>query len=349
MTNLIIGILFSFLFTLITLPILIKFASFHQLYVPESYRRVHHTKVSALGGISIFVSAIISFLLFSDIINFPDYRYVIGSGFLMFAIGFYDDLFDLKAHHKLLGQFISVVLLVVFADVRIHFLQNHFDQNTGLFLDYILTVILMLLIINSYNLIDGVDMLAASIGTIIMGFLGVWFFLVGQFDYSLALLALSSSLIAFMIYNYSPAKIFMGDTGTMSIGLIMAIGLIQFDEINRLVDELYQFNNAPAIAFSFIALISFDLIRVALVRIFRNTSPFNPDKNHIHHLLMRLNMAQNRIFIPLSLVIIFQILLTVLLDAFVNSNIILVAVNVTYDLIFYAFILVLLKVKSHLK
>jgi len=331
---------------MVLLPILIKVAKANNLFVPKNYRRIHKSNVSALGGLAIFVSSTLSFLLFSDIINFPDYRYMIGSGLLMFALGFHDDLFEVNAHYKLLGQLLAVTLLVVFADVRIHYFQDIFNPSIGLSIDNIITVSLMIVIINAYNLIDGIDMLAAMVGAVILGVLGLWFFNVGQYDYSLALLSLAGSLFAFMIFNFSPAKIFMGDTGTMTIGLIMAVALIKFDEINTLIESDFKFEHTYGMAFSFIALIFSDLVRVAIIRIYKGRSPFEADRNHIHHLLLRLHLSHNITSFIIGFVIFLQIVISVALDGIVSSNIVLIGLNILYVGIFYAIILLLLKVKS---
>jgi len=338
MINQIIGILFSFIITLMGLPLLIRFAESNKLFVPNDYRRTHTSKVSALGGIVIFVSASLSFLLFSDLINFPDYRFIISSGILMFILGFYDDLNEVKPEIKLLGQTVAISLLVIFADVRIEFLQHSFNLHIGIWADTILTIIIMLAIINAYNFIDGIDMLAAMLGFIIMGILGIWFFAVDQYDYSLALLTLSASLLAFMIYNHSPAKIFMGDTGTMTIGLIMALSLIKFDMINSIILSPYSFVNAPGIAFSFVSLLLFDLVRVSVSRIIKGKSPFHADNNHIHHLFVRMGINHNTISMIIGFAVIAQIVLSIILDSYINSNFIIILINIAYLLLFYSIV-----------
>ena len=346
MQNLIIGIIFSFVITLIGLPLLIKFAEINKLFVPSNYRRIHTTKVSSLGGIVIFVSAVISFILFSDLINFPDYRFIISSGVLMFILGFYDDLNEVKPETKLIGQLVAVTLLVVFADVRIEFMQHHLSLEYGLLADTVLTVILMVIIINAYNFIDGIDMLAALLGFIIMGILGIWFLAVNQYDYSLALLTLSASLLAFMVFNYSPAKIFMGDTGTMTIGLIMALSLIKFDMINSIIVDNYSLNLAPGIAFSFVALIITDLFRVSVFRIMKGDSPFIADNNHIHHLFLRMDLKQNSISLILGSVVFIQIAMSFVLDSYLNSSFLLIAINLAYLLLFYVVVFRILSIKT---
>jgi UDP-N-acetylmuramyl pentapeptide phosphotransferase/UDP-N-acetylglucosamine-1-phosphate transferase len=267
----------------------------------------------------------------------------------MFILGFYDDLNEVKPEVKLFGQTIAIALLVIFADVRIEFLQHFFNLHTGIWADTILTIIIMLAIINAYNFIDGIDMLAALLGFVIMGILGIWFFAVDQYDYSLALLTLSASLLAFMIYNYSPAKIFMGDTGTMTIGLIMALSLIKFDEINSIISSHYSFVNAPGIAFSFVSLLLFDLLRVSFSRIFKRKSPFHADNTHIHHLFVRMGMNHNIISLVIVSYVITQIALSIILDSYFYSSFNIILINIAYLLLFYSIIFMFLRKNKYKK
>ncbi len=342
MFTIIVGILFSFTFSLISLPILIKIAESNNLFVPRNYRRIHKTKISALGGIAIFTSSTIGFVLFSDLVNYPDYKYILSSGILMFTIGIRDDLHNIKALYKLTGQIASVSLLVAFAGVRINFLQHFIDGQLGVIADIISSIIIMVLIINSYNLIDGIDMLAASVGSVILGSLGLWFYLVGQYDFSLAFLTIAGSLLAFMIFNYSPAKIFMGDTGTLTIGLIMSIGLIKFEEISQLVNNDYSLHSAAGISFALISLIVFDLLRVAFIRMYKGISIFRADKRHIHHIMLRLGFRHNAISLIISSFIILQLLISIIADSLNVSNFGIIVLNTLliftfYTIIFYYF------------
>ena len=346
MYELFIGIFFSFVLTIISLPILMKMAETNKLFVPKGYRHVHTSNVSALGGIAIFGSSTLSFILFSDLVNYPDYKYILSSGILMFAIGIRDDLYNIKPRLKLIGQITAVTLLVTYAGVRIEFLIHFVDGNIGILLDVLLTIGIMTLIINAYNLIDGIDMLAASIGTVILGTLGIYFLLVNQIDYSLALLTIASSLIAFMFFNYSPAKIFMGDTGTLSIGLIMSISLIKLEEISHIIDTPYTIHSAPGISFALISLISFDLLRVAFIRMRHGKSVFIADKNHIHHILLKLGIQPNIISLLLSSFIILQVIISLIADNFGVHSFLIIAINTLLIITLYAIIYRLLASRS---
>ena len=346
MYELLIGIIFSFSLTLVTLPILMKIAETNKLFVPKGYRHVHTTDVSSLGGISLFGSSIISFFLFSDLVNYPDYRFILGSGILMFTIGLRDDLYDIKPKVKLIGQLVAVSLLVIFAGVRIQFLTHFVDGTFGELLDIILSISIMVLVINAYNLIDGIDMLAASVGIVILGSLGTYFLLVDQFDYSLALLTITSALTAFLFFNYCPAKIFMGDTGTLSIGLIMSISLIKLEEISHISDNPLTIHSAPGISFALISLISFDLLRVAFIRYRKGTSIFIADKRHIHHIFLNMGLKPNFISLIISGFIAFQLLLSLIADYLYYNSFIIIGMNMLLIIGFYAIIFKLNNIKT---
>ncbi len=342
MENVLMGFSFSFVLTLLMLPPLIRVAKVRGLFVPINYRKVHKDQVSALGGLAIFSSVLISFLLFVDAVNFPDIRYVTATGLLMFFVGLRDDFIPVRASIKLLSQLIAVIVLVFFAEIRIEFVSHWFDGYMGTFLDALLSIFLMLWVINSFNFIDGIDLLASLYAFIVFIILGIWFLLVDQFDYSLLLLSLSGAFMAFMIFNYSPSKIFMGDTGTLSVGLLLAITLLKFDEINSMIiDSPYQFHSAPAIVFGFVSIPFVDSARVVIIRLSRGVSPFKGDKNHIHHLFLRLGWKQNQVAFLIGSIVIFIIIINFALDFLLWSNrsIILIdlgVISAVYSLIYFA-------------
>jgi UDP-N-acetylmuramyl pentapeptide phosphotransferase/UDP-N-acetylglucosamine-1-phosphate transferase len=145
----------------------------------------------------------------------------------------------------------------------------------------------ILVIINAFNLIDGINGLTGSLATLISITLGTWFFLVDRADLAIIAFSLAGATIAFLKYNITPARIFMGDTGSMLIGLISAILVIEFIEIHTEIQgSPYAFTSVPAVAIGILILPLFDTFRVFILRIFRKRSPLSPDRSHIHHLLL---------------------------------------------------------------
>jgi UDP-N-acetylmuramyl pentapeptide phosphotransferase/UDP-N-acetylglucosamine-1-phosphate transferase len=336
MENIFLGAIFSFVLTFLLLPPLIRMAKVRELFVPTNYRKVHNNEVSALGGLAIFSSVLISFLLFVDAVNFPDVRYVVAMGLLMFFVGLRDDFHPVSVRTKLISQLMAVTVLVFLADIQIDFFSHFIDGGVGGFIDSLATIFIMLWVINAFNFIDGIDLLASLYAFIVFTILGIWFLLTDQYDYSLMLLSLSGAFMAFMIFNYSPSKIFMGDTGTLSVGLLLAITLLKFDDVNTLIaGSQYEFHNAPGLAFGFISIPFVDSIRVATLRIFRGVSPFKADKNHIHHLFLRLGWKQNQVAIFLGFIIILIIGINFILDYFYISSLGIIFIDLLIILAMY--------------
>jgi UDP-N-acetylmuramyl pentapeptide phosphotransferase/UDP-N-acetylglucosamine-1-phosphate transferase len=160
-------------------------------------------------------------------------------------------------------------------------------EGFGLALSY-LTIIV---VINSFNLIDGVDGLAASLGILAMLIFGVYFFAIAQQAYALLAFSMAGSLVAFMIFNHHPAKIFMGDSGSLMIGLVNAILVIKFINVANTPLVLVPVPSAVAIGFAVLIVPLLDTLRVFSIRIINGRSPFTPDRNHVHHLLLQRGLS----------------------------------------------------------
>jgi UDP-GlcNAc:undecaprenyl-phosphate GlcNAc-1-phosphate transferase len=153
----------------------------------------------------------------------------------------------------------------------------------------------IVVITNSFNLIDGVDGLAGCLGLLTSAIFGFYFYKTGLVLYSLMAFSLSGSLVAFLIYNFSPAKIFMGDTGSLLIGLLNSIFVIKFISIADTPSFGFPLESAPAIGFSILIVPLFDTLRVVGIRIINRRSPFSPDRNHIHHFLLDLGLSHKMV------------------------------------------------------
>jgi UDP-N-acetylmuramyl pentapeptide phosphotransferase/UDP-N-acetylglucosamine-1-phosphate transferase len=143
----------------------------------------------------------------------------------------------------------------------------------------------MVVIMNAFNLIDGVDGLAGGIGLLTSAIFGIYFFLNGNIPYAVMGIGFAASLLAFLHYNFHPAKIFMGDTGSLMLGLVNSILVVKFVETAHTYTQ-YPLTAAPAIGFGIMLLPLMDTLRVFGMRISKGKSPFSPDRNHIHHLLL---------------------------------------------------------------
>ena len=149
-----------------------------------------------------------------------------------------------------------------------------------------LTYLTIIVITNSFNLIDGVDGLAGTLGLLTMVIFGVYFFMIDMHAYTLLSFAMAGSLVAFLIFNNNPAKIFMGDSGSLMLGMFNAILVIKFINLASLSTVSFPIVSAVAVGFAILFVPLLDTLRVFSIRIFCGRSPFSPDRNHFHHLLL---------------------------------------------------------------
>jgi UDP-N-acetylmuramyl pentapeptide phosphotransferase/UDP-N-acetylglucosamine-1-phosphate transferase len=170
---------------------------------------------------------------------------------------------------------------------------------------------LIISLINGFNLIDGVDGLASGIGILVSMFLGLWFLLSGHYTYAVLCFSLLGSLSAYFIFNVfgNKNKIFMGDTGSMIIGLIISIFTIKFLEFENQAASNLQFSAAPALAFGLLIIPLFDTLRIIILRIRNGESPFKADRNHVHHNLLKLGYSHLKVT---SLTIIINLLFIIM-------------------------------------
>ena len=219
---------------------------------------------------------------------FGDLQYVLCSFIIVFLIGAKDDILPMAPWKKVVGEIFAASILVFKSNVKLTSLYGIFGvYDLPELVGIPLSIFVILVIINAFNLIDGINGLSGSISTLIALILGTWFYLTGHLELAVVAFALAGSTIAFLKYNVTPARIFMGDTGSLLIGLICSILALQFIELHRdLADSKYAVQAVPAVAIGILILPLFDTLRVFLTCIFQGRSPLSADRNHIHHLLI---------------------------------------------------------------
>ena len=173
-----------------------------------------------------------------------------------------------------------------------------------------------MLIINALNLIDGIDGLAASIGIIASVFFGIWFYLSGDYGYTIMAAALLGALLVFLGYNISdgPKKIFMGDTGSLVIGFTLAVFAIRFNEIDAAGKSFYDLQSTPSVSIAVLIVPLFDTLRVIILRFRNHQSFFVADNRHIHHMMLRAGFSHRQATLYISIFNILMIALALLLD-----------------------------------
>jgi UDP-GlcNAc:undecaprenyl-phosphate GlcNAc-1-phosphate transferase len=287
MQQIIVGVVVAFFISFYFIPILIELAKSKQLVDVPDARKIHTDPVPRFGGIGIFAGFLFSLLLSVSINNnFLEFQYLIAAFLIVFFLGVGDDIMILSPLKKFIGQLAASCILIV----KGHLLINNLHGFLGIeaipvFISYMLTYFTIVVIINAINLIDGVDGLAGSLSLISTLFFGSWFYINGDLSYSLIAFTLSGSIVAFLYYNFNPAKIFMGDAGSLMLGLINAILVIRFINTAPMAAN-FAASASPAVGFGLLLIPLMDTLRVFCVRLSQKRSPFFPDRNHIHHLFL---------------------------------------------------------------
>lgn len=307
------AVIFSFLVGLSFMPTVIDIAKKRNFVVKPNKRTSHEGAIPNIGGINIFISFLLTVFLFSfGIIS--QLQFIIVGVFIILIVGFVDDLIDLKATWKLIGELASAFFLIVVSDIRLSHLHGFLGINEiPLFSSYILSFFVFIVIINSLNLIDGIDGLASGLGILYCLFFAIYFNVTNSPNLAVSAYAMVGSLTVFFIYNVfgRKSKIFMGDSGSLLLGYMITLYVFEFCEMNAFhrVPQEYNFTAAPAIAISLLVVPLFDTLRVIATRIKKGTSPFSPDKNHIHHLLLRTGLKHRSVtYVLISITILFFII-----------------------------------------
>ncbi|HEX6192140.1 MAG TPA: MraY family glycosyltransferase [Chitinophagaceae bacterium] len=277
----------SFIIAFLAIPVVLQIAEQKKLYDIPDERKVHTRPVASLGGVGIFGGFLLASLLSIQGHLNPEFQYFFAAALVIFFLGLKDDLMVLSASKKFVGQMIAASILIHLGGIRLDSMHGllGFEQvpeGFGLALSY-LTIIV---VINSFNLIDGIDGLASSLGILTMLVFGSYFYAVDQQSYALLAFALAGSLVAFLIFNHHPAKIFMGDSGSLMIGLVNSILVIKFINTAGSPAVAVPIASAAAIGFAILIVPLLDTLRVFAIRIVNGRSPFTPDRNHVHHLLL---------------------------------------------------------------
>ena len=289
MIQLIIAFSLSFLLCYMAMPSIIRITRARGIVDVPDFRKAHASVTPSFGGIGMFAGFSLVMMVMTPIENFIEFKYLMSALIVMFMVGARDDLDPLTPWAKLFGQLISVAFLVFFADVRLLSLYGLFGiYDLSPLISYGLSTIIFIFLINSFNLIDGIDGLCSSVSIFILSVLGGWFFAVDEYFYALLALCTAGSTLAFLKFNVSPSKIFMGDTGSLFLGTVCSVLVFRMLEINEgLGASTMAFSSGIAIAGGLLILPIFDTTRVFLIRIYKGQSPLLPDNNHIHHLLLK--------------------------------------------------------------
>ncbi|TAG30162.1 MAG: undecaprenyl/decaprenyl-phosphate alpha-N-acetylglucosaminyl 1-phosphate transferase [Sphingobacteriia bacterium] len=313
MENILLGSIFAFVITFYAIPVIIQVSNMKKLFDIPSERKIHEDPIPSLGGLGIFAGFMVGLLLMADLTNAEaaaTFQYYLTACMVIFFFGIKDDILILTPFKKFLGQLAVAIILIFKANLVITSMHGFLgigmiDYTMGCCLSFFTIIV----VINAFNLIDGVDGLAGSMGIVTSSFFAFFGLMSGEYYYALIGFTFAASLGAFLIYNYTPARIFMGDTGAMLIGVVNAILVIHF--INMAENtKILPVLASPAMGFGVLLLPLLDTLRVFAIRILHGRSPFSPDRNHLHHLLLDRGLSHMSITVILSAFAILIIFIT---------------------------------------
>lgn len=310
-----IGMITAFMLTYFTVPVIVRVSKHLDFFERSKKRGSHNGNIPTLGGVAIFFGVVISAALFYPEALEKEFRYVLAALVILFFVGLKDDLLVLDPKKKFLAQLVIALIMVLLADIRITTFHGFLNINEiPYWVSVVLSIFVYVVIVNGFNLIDGIDGLASGVAILVSVVFGILFIFAGGYDYVFYAAILTGSLAAFFRFNVfsSKNKIFLGDTGSLIIGFLIAMITIRFLECDNINVVSRSDRSVPVMAFGILIVPLFDTLRVFVIRIFRGESPFHADRRHIHHRLLDLgfkHIQATLIIIAANLLIIGVILL----------------------------------------
>ena len=290
MPVLVLAFLTAFFLAFFAIPSIIQIARMKHLYDEPGERSSHRVRTPSLGGIAIFAGAIFAIVYWTPFTVFGNLQYILCAMTIIFLVGAKDDISPVAPSKKVAAQVMAAAIVAIKSDIRLDSLYGFlgFELSLPYWLSVVLTIFTILVITNAFNLIDGINGLAGSIGLLICLLLGSWFYLAGAIEYATLAFAMAGALLAFLKYNITPAQVFMGDTGSLILGLVVSILSIRFIAYNHGLSPAayYHIPKGAVVAIGLLIVPLFDTSRVFVTRMLRGQSPFQADRRHIHHLLI---------------------------------------------------------------
>lgn len=330
-----------------TIPNIVIISKKKRLFDVPDARKVHVKSIPRLGGMSFYPGMLFSFTVTLGI------RYMMGDGLdvlfensfiteylffsagiiSLFFVGMADDLVGVSYKNKFLVQILASILLIC-SGVYLKSFHGLFGiWDIPDFLGMPITVILVVLIVNAYNLIDGVDGLCSGLSSIAIAVLCGWYWYNSLFVYASLGIGLLGTVIVFFLYNVTSSrlKVFMGDGGSLMLGFVICFLGLKFCNFN-MNDNIFNTSNVPILLLSIVFIPVFDTARVFIDRLSMKRSPFYPDKIHIHHYILRLGFTHLQ---STSIILIGAIFIVVINFVLQKMNInILFAIDLLFGLIF---------------
>ena len=266
-----------------------------RLFAEQSARSSHQHPTPAFGGVSIFIVVMITLLLvigagFDNAIGFT-----LASCFILFLTGLKDDLIGTSAKTKFYVQLLAAFLFVVNPD----FALGHLSGFLGIGLmdpnwTYLIGMVFIVSLVNAFNLIDGIDGLSGMTAIVSFSVFGVYFYLNDHYIYTIFCVTLIGALASFLTFNFAKpgGKMFMGDTGALVVGFLLAVFSLRILELQPLEAFVgFYPKNAPLFILSVLIIPVLDTARIILIRLSNGQRPWHADRSHMHHVLLDLGYS----------------------------------------------------------
>ncbi len=307
MIQIVLALVFSLSFNTLIIFFLLKLAHKFKWYDIVDSRKIHVGEIPRIGGIGIAISFFLPVLITYFVYCFSPSNFTYSKNILLFwslfigaviinMVGILDDFKNIRPLYKLIGQFAAALIIIFSGHFYTSFYIPFFNiKIESIFIGQIITLIWIIGVTNAVNLIDGMDGFSGSITAIISISMGISSLIIGNYEQALILFILFGSITGFLIYNFPPAKIFMGDSGSLFIGFILACM------------PLYSFDNeyssyALILGVSFLIIPIFDTFAAIIRRKIRGVPFQSPDMDHLHHKLLAMGLSEKPIILLVSIV-----------------------------------------------
>jgi len=330
--------LVSVILSWFAIPRIVVISKMKRLFDKPDDRKSHIDPIPRLGGITFFPIAMFSFALILGLryyygyelplamegIMLTEFFFIISGMFMIFFIGLGDDLVGVSYRYKFMVQITGAVTLV-YAGLTV----TDFYGLFGIYaipewLGIAITILFAVYVVNAFNLIDGVDGLCSGTSTIILSLLGCWYIYMELYVYAMFAFSMVGVVLVFFQYNVlgRRLKIFMGDTGSLTLGYLIVFMVLKFLKVNTSsYPDVYHIHSPLAIFAGLLFVPMFDTLRVFISRVTRGKSPFEPDQTHVHHKLLKMGFSHLQSTVILLVAQIFFIALNIVLGEIVQLNI----------------------------
>ena len=329
----------------ILIPLIIRFCQRKKLYDIPNERKVHKNNIPRLGGLSFMPSMVLAFLLALLVMGHNEDRNTIHVSLwaccfmlgliMIYTMGIIDDLLGLDAKTKFFVQIIAATLLPL-SGLYINHLYGFFGiAEIPFWVGACLTVFMIVFIVNSINLIDGIDGLAAGLSFLALGGFLTCFIRFGLITYCILIAGMMGVLVPYLYFNIcgdpeKNQKIFMGDSGSLTLGFILSMLFVKFAMDNPAIMEFRR--GGLMLSITMLLVPMFDVVRVVLTRMFHKRALFQADKNHLHHKWLRAGLGQHQALFAILLTAIFFGVINILMVQFLDISL---TYSLTIDIILY--------------